>query len=522
VTPLSAAAAADLLAGDEIALFDVREAGEAERGHIAGATRLPRRVIELRLEGLVPRRSTCVLVYDGGDGRAVLAGRRMEELGYSDVRMIEGGSASWQAAGFVLVSGSNVASKQFGERVSEHEGTPHVDPETLSAWRESGLEVMICDIRTPEEYRGQRIPGAFSTPGFDAMLCAQDLAQSGKTLVVNCAGRTRSIIACESLRKLGVQRVFALENGTMGWLLSNRALEDGAGAGRIEPSAEGRAWARARAGRLANSVGVGFVSVPELGECLDQRTRGLLNLYVFDVRQVPEFEAGHIAGSAALPGALAVQRTDEFVAVRGGKIVLVDDDETRALMTAYWFRRMGIPKVAVLRGGVAGFEPNLVKGRERAPPLALAEARDGLPRITRGELCWHRAAGREPIVIDVGTSATFNKRHLPRAVWVPRGWLEMRIRDVAPDPQAALLVTCPDAVQSSFAAATLVRLGYRDVAVLDGGTRTFDVGDLVIDEATAPSEDDIVRQPYEKGLSDMKQYLEWEVALSRQNRRLGL
>jgi rhodanese-related sulfurtransferase len=284
----------------------------------------------------------------------------------------------------------------------------------------------------------------------------------------------------------------------------------------VEPSQASRTWGRTQTGTLAAGSGVGFVSADTLAGLLQQRAQGSLNLYVFDVRQVPEYEAGHIAGSVALPGALAVQRTDEFVAIRNALIVFVDDDETRALMTAYWFHRMGMVRASVLLGGVASFGGELEKERRREPPLGLDEARAGAHPMGPDELIAWRKAGRPLTVIDVGTSVSFNRQHLPGAVWVPRGWLEMRIDGVAPDREAALLVSCPDGIQSAFAAETLTQFGYRDVRVLTGGTRKCDAGGLVTDEASAPSEDDIVRQPYEKGLADMKQYLEWEIALSHQ------
>src|SRR5699024_6157294 len=73
--------------------------------------------------------------------------------------------------------------------------------------------------------------------------------------------------------------------------------------------------------------------------------------YLFDVRTRQEFELGTLNGAFHAPGGQLVQATDEFVAVRGARIVVVDDDLVRAPTTAGWLRQMGWD-VHVLREGV--------------------------------------------------------------------------------------------------------------------------------------------------------------------------
>ncbi|MBN9611918.1 MAG: rhodanese-like domain-containing protein, partial [Actinobacteria bacterium] len=73
----------------------------------------------------------------------------------------------------------------------------------------------MCDIRSPEEYARSRIPGARGAFGTELALLAADLQGHAGPVVVHCSGRTRSIIACQTLREFGLTRVYALENGTM-------------------------------------------------------------------------------------------------------------------------------------------------------------------------------------------------------------------------------------------------------------------------------------------------------------------
>ena len=517
---MSVAALRELMQAGTGAVFDVRELGEAEAGHILGATFLPRRLIEFRIADLVPVRTTPIVVYDEGGPRAALAAATLAELGYGDVSVLDGGTAAWRAAGQSLTEGSNVPSKLFGERVHDQQHTPGVNARQLNEWQQSGHPVLVCDIRTPAEYALSRIPGAHRTAGFDVALCMPELAQRNVPVVVHCAGRTRSIIACETLRALGMTDVYALENGTMGWVLAELKLEKGAGAGPIVPTAAARAEARVKASRLAEGEGVVRASSAQVAEWLAQRDRGESNVYAFDARQTDEFDAGHIDGTAILPGALAVQRTDEYIPVRQGQVVLVDDDETRALIAAYWLRRMGLPHVAVLKGGIPAWREAgmpLTDGRSRRPPLGLRAAAAHVRMVTPAELRALMRGDTPPLVVNVDTSVQYTKAHIGGSAWIPRGWLEQRIAALAPDLNSPIVVTCRDGQQSVFAAATLRRLGYTQVYALAGGLKA--AGDLPIEQGAPPSAEDandVILPPYAKGEAGMRRYLEWETKLTRQ------
>ncbi len=64
-------------------------------------------------------------------------------------------------------------------------------------------------------------------------------------------------------------------------------------------------------------------------------------LYRFDVRSPEEYAAGHSAGFISAPGGQLVQANDEWIGVRGARLVLFDDDGVRARMTASWLVQMG-------------------------------------------------------------------------------------------------------------------------------------------------------------------------------------
>lgn len=498
------------------ALLDIREAGEADSGHIPGATFLPRRQIEFRLRELIPAKSTGIIVYDDGDGRASLAASTLAGLGYGNVRRLDGGLRAWRAAGHEIATGSNVPCKDFGERVLVSGRIPYVTATALNERRRAGERIVVCDVRTPEEFQQGCIPDGHSAPSFDLALHAHDLAREYDTVVVNCAGRTRSIIGTSTLQLLGLTNVVAIENGTMGWRLAGLELERGATRTCPPASAASVAAAAERARRLADEQGVRRVSPDELKKILDSREQA--NAYAFDVRALPAFVAGHVPGAIALPGGQAVQRADDFAAVQDAEIVFMDEGDARAPIAAYWYRRMGFPRVGVLEGGIPAWRAAggaIETGRGRTTPLGLPAAQAAVARADAPAVMRLLNVRPNAAVIDVGTSRQFAAGHVPRAQWLPRGWLELRIGDVA-KPEEPVVVTAAQGAQAVLAAAALTAMGYRDVTALDGPTAKWSESGGTLATGLPPGVDDpgdVVDPPYAKGREAMNRYLEWETKL---------
>lgn len=494
------------------AVLDVRERGAYERGHIFRATALPRRQLELRLPALISAPATPIVIYDDDDRLAALAAPTLAAMGYSDVRVLAGGLARWRAAGRPVVQGLNVPSKVFGEQVLHAAKTTQITPHALARRLARGDDLVIVDARTPEEYARGCVPGAWNVPGGELVLrIAELIRRPDTTVVVHCGGRTRSYIGAESLRRMGLPNpIVALENGTMGWQLAGLELERGASRWVPPVSARSRAAAAVVAKKVAAEDGVRFVSVEDVRELLARRQAR--TAYVLDVRTAEEYALGHVAGARWAPGGQLVQATDEYVAVRRAPIVLVCDGLVRSVMTAAWLRRMGLVDVAALAGGLPAWEQaggEVERGHPAPLPFGYAEARTIVATIAPGMLGDAR-------VIDVDQSDNYSRGHVPGAVWLCRSRLEATIDRVSPDRHVALVVTCADGLHSTLAAATLTRLGYSSVGVLEGGTRAWEQAGLDLERGAthlADEADDVVLKPYDKGRAAMEAYLTWEAAL---------
>ena len=207
---------AQLLDGQELALLDAREEGEFGTSHLFWAVPCSLSRREIRARALLPRLSVRIVCVDDGRGLAEQLAVWLEGIGCTDVAVLDGGTKAWAAAGYELFSGVNVPSKAFGEWVEHHYGTESVDPAELNAWITSGRNIVVLDSRTHEEFVRMSIPTGISVPGGELAYRIGDIAPDPKTLVVvNCAGRTRSIMGAESLRRAGIpNKVVALRNGT--------------------------------------------------------------------------------------------------------------------------------------------------------------------------------------------------------------------------------------------------------------------------------------------------------------------
>ncbi len=348
-----------LLLHDEIALLDVRHEAVFATGHPLFAANMAADRITLEAEARLPRKDVPIVLYDDGEGLVAAAADRLKALGYANIRQLEGGLQGWKQAGFELFQDVNSYAKAFGELVEHRRHTPSLAAEEVSALIADGANIQILDVRRFDEYATMNIPGSISVPGAELVLRAGRAAPDAQTtIIVNCAGRTRSIIGTQSLINAGVtNKVRALRNGTIGWTLAKQNLEHGAGRrGEIGAIAGGEANAR----DVAYRAGVRHVGFAEMAALQAEADR---TPYRFDVRSEEEFTAGHLAGFRHYPGGQLVQEIDMAAPVRGARIVLTDNLRVRADMTASWLAQMGW-ETYVLEGGYDGT-------LESGPPLVI-------------------------------------------------------------------------------------------------------------------------------------------------------
>ncbi len=502
--------------GREIALLDVREEGVFAAGHLLTAACVALSRLELRLEAMVPRRGTRIVLCDGDETLAQRAAATLRRFGYRHVSVLSGGVGAWRAAGFELFSGIYVPSKAFGEHVEHSCGTPRIGAAELKARLDAGEDVVVLDSRPMSEYRVMNIPGAVDCPGAELVYRIHEVVQRPETLVVvNCAGRTRSIIGAQSLINAGLPNpVVALKNGTMGWHLAGLPLERGSTRHAPAPGPAALARGREAAARVAGRFGVRRISGADLMRLREDASR---TLYCFDVRSPEEYREGHPSGFANAPGGQLVQATDRYAAVRNARIVLADSDGVRAAMTASWLIQMGWPEVRVLEQD-AGLP--VIEGAETQRVPGMEDARAG--EVSASELRRALEAG-EATLVDFADSLDYRDGHIPGAWFAVRARLREALEKIR--PAGELVFTSPDGLLAQLAWLDAAALAPARVRVLAGGTAAWTAAGFVLETGLtrlASAADDVYYRPYD-GKSQieqaMKDYLDWEVALVEQVKR---
>jgi rhodanese-related sulfurtransferase len=498
--------------GGELAVLDVREEGVySHDGHLLLVSNVPLSVLELRVPTLVPRKVTRTVLCDGGEGLAALAAERLIKGGYTDVAVLAGGTPAWAAAGFRLYTGVYVPSKAFGEYIQHEDAPREVTATELAEWQRSGKDIVVVDSRPLAEFHRNSIPGAYDCPSAELPYRMPEFVKSpDTTVIVNCGGRTRSIIGAQVLINAGFPNpVYALKDGTQGWKLAGFTLNHGREEMVPLPSPKGLAWAQQAAERVSKRYGIRRIDYTRLQELRADATR---TVYLLDVRNPEEFENGHLPGSLPAPGGQLVQATDTFVAVRNSVIVLTDNDGVRATMTAAWLAQMGHDEVYVLAHGDA--PDAAVRG-----PVAEALL-DGAVRckemITTTELQPLLAAASVQVV-DLDSSLRYREGHIPGAWHVVRSRLTQQLQKI---PATQLLVfTATEEALAALAATDAVQLLTTPIKVLAGGTAAWRAAGFAVETGDARmtgAADDLSYRALDRKDNvekAMLEYLSWEVEL---------
>jgi len=505
---------------DEYALLDVREQEEFSREHVLLACCAPLSRLELVIPHLVPCVSASVYVMDEGGFPELCRARRamqvLTQMGYTHVTLLDGGLAAWKKAGFVTVTGVGALSKGFGEYVEARHSTPRLTPEEIKGLLDNpAIPTQVIDVRPVVEYKNMNIPGSLNLPGCEVTYRLAEVIHDPDTLIiVNCAGRTRSIIGTQTLLNAKIpNRVVALKGGTMNWQLSGFELEYGSQRPVPALTNDGKQIALQRIYDVAKRYNVSFIDAETVAEWKRESDRH--TLYMFDVRQPEEYAAGHIPGSISAQGGQLVQATDEYAAVRNGRYVLIDDDELRAIMTAHWLLQMGLPNVFVLRHGLMAAQSVLAPNGLEIGSEQISILDDGLSTKNVAE---YISAHPDVLLLNVGSSNVHRKGHIPASKWLVRAYLPIAFKQY--QHAEHILLTADDPRLARLAALDAKTLWPdADVMFTKEPMSEWRSAGFPVEEGmpcALCAEDDVWYRPYtdiHASKEAMKGYFDWEFGL---------
>lgn len=497
--------------GNEIALIDVREHGQYGEEHLFYIVSVPYSKLESEIQRLVLRKQVRMVVL--GDEAGALshkAIKRLLAMGYSQLYILAGGMPAWKKAGYEVFAGVNLPSKAFGELAEHAFNTPRISAVELDKKIQNKEDLVILDGRPFTEFKKMSIPTAICCPNGELPLRIDDLMTSpNTTIVINCAGRTRSIIGAQTLINLGIpNKVLALENGTQGWYLADLKLDHGQTKKHaLNFDQNTLAHRKARARELAQKHGVKFVDRAMVKKWQQDNHR---STFICDVRTPEEYAQGTAPGAQHCPGGQLVQATDQFVGIRGARLVLVDHEGVRAPAMASWLAMLGWD-VSVWEDA---FEATSFQQSQTQIEILTSDVMELLAE----EIEKHLGVGA--LLIDLRPSMQYRTGHIKSAIWSIRPQLH-QIAEKLKDKTVILLAE--EKTIASLAAIDIKELGATSIYVNTQKTVDWEAAHLPIEKTpnNPPDEQCIdylffVHDRHDGNKAAAKQYLAWEINLLSQ------
>ena len=107
----------------------------------------------------------------------------------------------------------------------------------------------------------------------------------------------------------------------------------------------------------------------------------------------------------------------------------------------------------------------------------VTEAKKHVTEISPNEAA-EKAETGEAVIIDVRDKEEWNEDHIPNAVHLSRGALELDIEEKVPDPNAVIICHCGGGGRSALAAESLQKMGYKNVRSMAGGLKAWKAAGL--------------------------------------------
>ncbi|WP_051401601.1 rhodanese-like domain-containing protein [Advenella kashmirensis] len=500
---------------EEIAILDVREHGQYGENHLFFAVSLPYSVLELEIERLIPRKSTRVVLYGNRHESEVITSACMaaSRMGYTNLSILQDGIQGWQTEGYATFAGVNLPSKTFGELAEHAYDTPRVTALELHQWlNDDSHKIVVLDGRPVPEYKKMNIPGSVCCPNGELALRAGQLAPDPETtIVINCAGRTRSIVGAQTLINLGIPNtVYALENGTQGWYLADLQLEHQSD--RLYPGEvkdEDLPMLRARSAAVARRHNIGTVDAPQVSEWLSQGNR---STFLCDIRTPEEYARDKLPTIVQhTPGGQLIQATDEYIGVRKSRLVLLDFDGIRAPVTASWLKQQGW-EVYLLKNPAA-LEVTPRPGNHK-PVLQHTTT------LTPADVSRFITNNPDAKIIDTRASMQFRKLRLKNSDWAIRPTLGA----AAPQNKTtAVLLIGESQDKLQLLAGDLERAGHTDIYLICMDALSISRCGLPVSDEDDALEDHacidflfFVHDRHQGNKEAARKYLEWETNLISQ------
>jgi rhodanese-related sulfurtransferase len=379
----------------------------------------------------------------------------------------------------------------------------NVSVDDLSVEMIENPDLLIVDVRQPEEYAEGHLPGAINIPLRDLAKNLDALPDLDARIVVYCGSAFRSAIAMTALQILGYTDVRNMKGGYGAWTAEEytTTTEVFEAQRSAAPEIDPELLSAVDAALSGIPQGWGAIKAEDLNIKLIENPPALL----IDVRKAEELEQqGYIAGAVNWPLEQFMSFVGELPADKNADIVIYCAAGHRGNMAATMLRILGYTNVLNLAGGFGAWSTAGLPIEGAAP--ATAEAFDlaglldayisNLPSsfnaIRAADLNALLAENPDILLVDVRTTDEFEDGHLAGAINVPLIELTDHL-NLLPDLNQEMVIYCGSGHRSAIAMVLLNLLGYQNAKSLLGGVKAWTAAELPVttdvveaQEGTAP------------------------------------
>ena len=314
-----------------ISFLDIRERKEYVHGFAFGSVNCPFSKFKYLIKELVPDVNTILIligiknIYQKDKIQKIL-----KKLKYNRSFILKGDYKIWKKQKFPLWAGEYTFSKAFGEWIEITSNIKNLYAKELYKIHKKNHNYLQIDARPKKEFEKFSLPQSVQCSGGELPCFINNKENLRKNFIVHCAGRTRSIIAYQTLKDFNFKnKKYVLNGGTQNWVLNgfDRKFKNQSKIKSTKINYKDDL-------KLAHSIAKKF-KIPST-QTMNKQT----NSYNFQINsEIKNFKK--IPGWKQVNATTLIQSTDKFISSTNTKILIFSNIPSSAVFTVIWLRRMG-------------------------------------------------------------------------------------------------------------------------------------------------------------------------------------
>ena len=314
-----------------VSFLDIRERKQYVHGFAFGSVNCPFSKFKYLIKELVPDiNTTLILIGVKNINQQDQIQKILKKLKYDKSFIIKGDYKIWKKQKFPLWAGEYTFSKAFGEWIEITSNIKNLYAKELYKIHKKKHNYLQIDARPKKEFEKFSLPQSVQCSGGELPCFINNKENLRKNYIVHCAGRTRSIIAYQTLKDFNFKnKKYVLNGGTQNWVLNgfDRKFKNQSKITSTKINYKNDL-------KLANSIAKKF-KIPST-QIMNKQT----NCYNFQVSsEIKNFKK--LPGWKQVNATTLIQSTDKFISSTNTKILVFSNIPSSAVFTVIWLRRMG-------------------------------------------------------------------------------------------------------------------------------------------------------------------------------------